>query len=56
MGEAEATEMRLKANAYQRHVFIIISQIAIYLINWTIRTTKEYDPNRLIFSGMARQQ
>ena len=54
MGEAEATEMRLKANAYQRQVFIIITQIAMY--NWAIGTTKEYDPNRLIFSGMARQQ
>ena len=56
MGEAEATEMRLKANAYQRYVFIVIGQIVMYLINWTFGTTKEYDPNRLIFSGMARQQ
>ena len=56
MGEAEATEMRLKANAYQRQVFIIITQIAMYPINWAIGTTKEYDPNRLTFSGMARQQ
>ena len=54
MGEAEATEMRLKANAYQRQVFIIITQIAMYPIS--IGTTKEYDPNRLTFSGMARQQ
>jgi len=34
VGEAEATEMRLKANAYQRHVFINIIQIAIYLIGF----------------------